>query len=91
MDEIAKRIVMDYIRKTYPESKDATDVKINFVLKNNVAFAKQYIMTCPLYKDVYFSLIYSSAAFAWYLSVFKEQDSQTIDPNLYADILNERN
>lgn len=80
MDEIAKKLVLDYVQGRVDKSDDVivTLDDIYTVWKVKVLQNWKYLISTTLPDGMYYELTYNGGAEEWYLDAYKKWEHQTI-------------
>lgn len=78
MDELALKIVRDYIREHLDKSDPDPDFEVYTVWKAKVLQNWKYLISSTLYDGMYYELIFNGDKEEWYLDAYKKFENRTI-------------
>ena len=78
MDEIAIRIVTDYIREHLDKSDTVPKFEVYTVWKAKVLQNWKYLLSSTLFDGMYYEMTYNGDKEEWYLDAYKKFENRVV-------------
>ena len=78
MDEIAIKIVLDYVIEHLDKSDETPDFEVFIVWKCKALQNWKYLLSSTLFDGMYYELTYNGDKKEWYLDAYKKFENKVI-------------